>query len=131
MSVPAAANSLQLEWPEPWGCGAPVTGYLVDMARADAVLAVQGPPTPPQVPPATSIDSEAVSLFGKERQPAPSALMETQGWCQSRSCSLACSWHGYHRLFQDSLMDGREGSEALRRAHGSSVHCRRAPAMHW
>ena len=47
--MPAAANSLQLEWPEPWGCGAPVTGYLVDMARADAVLTVQGPPTPPQV----------------------------------------------------------------------------------
>lgn len=53
VSVPAAANSLQLEWPEPWGCGAPVTGYLVDMACADAVLAVQGPPTPPQVPHAT------------------------------------------------------------------------------
>ena len=51
VAVPAAANSLQLEWPEPWGCGAPVTGYLVDMARADAVLTVQGPPTPPQVRP--------------------------------------------------------------------------------
>ncbi len=51
VSVPAAANSLQLEWPEPWGCGAPVTGYLVDMARADTVLTVQGPPTPPQVQP--------------------------------------------------------------------------------
>ena len=49
VAVPAAANSLQLEWPEPWGCGAPVTGYLVDMERADAVLGVQGPPTPPQV----------------------------------------------------------------------------------
>lgn len=49
VAVPAAANSLQLEWPEPWGCGAPITGYLVDMAPADAVLTVQGPPTPPQV----------------------------------------------------------------------------------
>lgn len=47
--MPAAANSLQLEWPEPWGCGAPVSGYAVEMAPADAVLTVQGPPTPPQV----------------------------------------------------------------------------------
>ena len=49
VAVPAAANSLQLEWPEPWACGAPVTGYAVEMAPADAVLTVQGPPTPPQV----------------------------------------------------------------------------------
>ena len=49
VAVPAAANSLQLEWPEPWGCGAPVSGYAVEMAPADAVLTVQGPPTPPQV----------------------------------------------------------------------------------
>ena len=47
--MPAAATSLHLAWPEPWGCGAPVSGYAVEMAPADAVLTVQGPPTPPQV----------------------------------------------------------------------------------
>ena len=86
------------------------------------------PPPPSYCVPPGQIDSEAVSHFWL----ALSALMETQGYCQSESCSLACSWHGsYQRLFQDSLMDGREGSEALRRAHGSSVHCRRARVMHW
>jgi hypothetical protein len=47
LAAPAAANALRLAWEAPCSCGAPVTGYTLDMARA-AALAPLGPPTPPQ-----------------------------------------------------------------------------------
>ena len=34
----ATANALQLAWSEPWGNGAPITNYTLEMAPADALL---------------------------------------------------------------------------------------------
>ncbi|BDA40522.1 probable fibronectin type-III domain-containing protein 3a [Coccomyxa sp. Obi] len=45
----ATANALQLAWSEPWGNGAPITSYTLEMAPADALVSQsQDPFTPPQ-----------------------------------------------------------------------------------
>ena len=142
VAVPAAANSLQLEWPEPWGCGAPVMGYLVDMARADAVLTVQGPPTPPQVQPCMHpqtmpcpIASETV---GQGTVSAPSLLSDAKGSSSTDSkpwiCAIVCkglavqpaAWYGSDRedlgsVWRGALMLKGELQEGAGKALTSSL----------
>lgn len=53
----ATANALQLAWSEPWGNGAPITNYNLEMAPADALLSQSRDPSQVRTLPAATLQS--------------------------------------------------------------------------